>query len=61
MTTQIEQPVGLRTQTLKFIMECNLSVREFKQHASRTRLKSTKDLERVKKHVNLWRKYGWLQ
>lgn len=61
MTTQVNQTIGLRTQTLKFIMECNLSVREFKQYANRTRLKSTKDLDKVKKHFNLWKKYGWLQ
>jgi hypothetical protein len=61
MTTQIEQQVGLRTHTLKFIMKCGLSVREFKANAKRTRLKSTKDLDKVKKHVNLWKNYGWLQ
>ena len=50
----------IRTECLKVIIKNNLSVREFKANAKRTRLRTTKNLEKVNKHICLWKKYGWL-
>jgi hypothetical protein len=58
--SQSESRKGLRTETLHLIMQYNMSVREFQANAARTRLRSTKDITRVEKHIRLWTKYGWL-
>lgn len=37
-----------------------MSVREFRKNAERTRLKTTKDLNKVESHIKLWKRYKWI-
>lgn len=51
----------LRASLLQLIIKNNMSVREFKTHAKRTRLRDFKNLIKVEQHIYMWKKYNWVQ
>lgn len=54
----VQRPI--RTTTLRVLKDAGITVAKFRSMAQRTRLRSEKDVELVRKHIILWRKYRWL-
>ena len=57
---EVPKPKVIRTTVVKFCKKNKLSVRQFVNNAKRTRLATTKDEEKMKKHLILWAKYNWI-
>lgn len=58
---QLSKPSAVRKTVVDFCKLNQISVREFVNHAKRTRLATTKDAEKMKQHLALWTSYGWIE
>ena len=57
---KIEKPSIVRGTVVKFCVNNGISVREFVNNASRTRLSNLRDESKMQRHLELWSNYGWL-
>ncbi len=57
---ELPKPKAVRKTVVDFCLEKKISVRQFINYAKRTRLSTTKDIDKMETHFNLWQSYKWI-